>query len=84
MNPKLISDLKTRHHSASFYLTWFLRCFDRSDSGWHCSRTPDDHGIMFQDAFFWRSLEIIASTLNEMMAEEQKKVANKGTSKRGK
>jgi len=32
---------------------------------------------MDQDAFFWQSLEVIARTLNRMIAEERAKMVSK-------
>jgi hypothetical protein len=34
-------------------------------------QTPDGRSIIEQDAFFWRALEIIAQSLNAMIANER-------------
>lgn len=54
----------------SFYIQWFNRCYEPTDSGWVVARTPDNGPICDQDAFFWFCLEAIARKLNEMRAIE--------------
>ena len=56
----------------SFYLSWFSRCFVCGEAGWTFSQTPDGRAIMFQDAYFWRCLEIICSTMNTVYVEQRR------------
>jgi hypothetical protein len=69
-----VGQLDTEHHrTVGFYVSWFTRCYRNSDAGWFAYRTPDDHAICDQDAFFWNALETIARKLNEMIALAQAK-----------
>ena len=65
--------LNTRQRGAAFYIAWFTRCFYLSDSGWLIGHTPDGRGIMYQDAFFWRSLEIVSEVMNWKVIEARKR-----------
>lgn len=54
----------------SFYMSWFSRLYQPSDSGWFAARTPDNQPVAEQDAYFWFACEIIARELNAMRAAE--------------
>lgn len=66
--------LTTRHRMANFYLQWFNRVYEPTDSGWVVARTPDGQPVTHQDAFFWFALEAIARELNLMRALEIQKM----------
>lgn len=73
MTSKMV--LEGQYH-VSFYFSWFTRCFVMGEMGWYCLHTPDGRGIMYQDAFFWRCLEIICQELNVIEASKRAKVTN--------
>jgi hypothetical protein len=54
----------------SFYVSWFSRVYQSTESGWSVARTPDNRSVSEQDAYFWFALEIIARELNTMRALE--------------
>lgn len=66
----MIEGLTTRQRMVTFYISWFNRVYEASDSGWVVARTPDNQPVTEQDAFFWFSLEAIARELNAMRATE--------------
>lgn len=74
---RLVKSIDTSQRTASFYLSWYFRCFRTSESGWQNYQTPDGRAIMFQDAYFWQALEIICRTLNQMISEERQKATRK-------
>lgn len=66
----MIAELTTSQRMVTFYIQWFNRCYQPTDSGWVIARTPDDQSVSQQPAFFWFALEAIARSLNEMRAVE--------------
>lgn len=62
--------LRTRYKSCSYYVSWFFRLYECTDTGWWLKRTKDGRGIEHQDAFFMRALEIINNTMNQVRKEE--------------
>lgn len=73
----MIGNSTTSQRTVEFYLKWFNRVYEPTDSGWVVARTPDDRPITEQDAFFWFALEIIARELNSIRALELAKLHNK-------
>jgi len=73
----MVGGLSTRQRMVDFYLKWFNRVYDPTDSGWVVGRTPDGHPLTDQDAFFWFALEIIAREFNTMRALELAKMQQK-------
>lgn len=64
-----VGEIRTSQRGAEFYLAWFNRTHVCTQSGWQFSQTPDGRAIIYQDAFFWRCLEIICETMNQMIAQ---------------
>jgi hypothetical protein len=63
----------TEQRTCGFYLSWFFKLYESTDSGWWPRRTPDDRPVTKQDAYFWRCLEVIAQTLIELRIEEMQR-----------
>lgn len=74
----MIEGLGTEHQrQCAFYIQWFNRVYQPSDSGWVVGRTPDDQPITQQDAYFWFALEAVARELNAMRAVEMAKMTQR-------
>jgi hypothetical protein len=65
---------QTDQRLCGYYLSWFFRCYQANENGWWPIFTPDGKPIGKQDAYFWRSLEVIAQTMMELRAEEMARI----------